>query len=108
VLQMIQEHRGNMMLVVPTILHALVNHPDAESFDLASMRTTGFRCNDRVFDVALSELLAEGVYREERWSWGLEGGERAMQFYELEDETVWGATARMLVQLVELAIDGAP
>lgn len=51
---------------------------------------------DRVFDVALSELLAEGVYREERWSWGLDGTERAMQFYELEDETVWGATARIL------------
>jgi 8-oxo-dGTP pyrophosphatase MutT (NUDIX family) len=60
---------------------------------------------DRVFDVALSELLAEGVYREERWSWGLDGTERAMQFYELEDETVWGATARILTGFLAQVLD---
>ena len=60
---------------------------------------------DRVFDVALSELLAEGVYREERWSWGLDGSERAMQFYELEDETVWGATARILTGFLAQVLD---
>jgi 8-oxo-dGTP pyrophosphatase MutT (NUDIX family) len=51
---------------------------------------------DRVFDVALAELLSDDVYHEERWSWGLDGTERAMQFYELADETIWGATARIL------------
>ena len=51
---------------------------------------------DRVFDVPVSELLADGVYREERWAWDREGVERSMQFYELEGETVWGATARIL------------
>ena len=65
---------------------------------------------DRVFDVALSDLLAEGVYREERWAWGLDGTERAMQFFELEDETVWGATARILTgflaEVLELTVDG--
>jgi hypothetical protein len=60
---------------------------------------------DRVFDVALSELLAEGVYREERWSWGLDGSDRAMQFYELEDETVWGATARILTGFLAQVLD---
>jgi 8-oxo-dGTP pyrophosphatase MutT (NUDIX family) len=55
---------------------------------------------DRVFDVALSELLDDGVYREERWAWGLDGTERAMQFYELADETVWGATARILTSFL--------
>ena len=50
----------------------------------------------RVFDVALSELLSPDVYHEERWSWGLDGSDRAMQFYDLADETVWGATARIL------------
>jgi 8-oxo-dGTP pyrophosphatase MutT (NUDIX family) len=60
---------------------------------------------DRVFDVALSELLAEGVYREERWFWGLDGAERAMQFYELEDETVWGATARILTGFLARVLD---
>ena len=51
---------------------------------------------DRVFDVPISELLADGVYREERWAWDREGVERSMEFYELEGETVWGATARIL------------
>jgi 8-oxo-dGTP pyrophosphatase MutT (NUDIX family) len=55
---------------------------------------------DRVFDVALVELLADDVYHEERWSWGLDGTERAMQFYELADETIWGATARILTDLL--------
>jgi 8-oxo-dGTP pyrophosphatase MutT (NUDIX family) len=65
---------------------------------------------DRVFDVALSELLTDGVYREERWAWGHDGTERAMQFYELEDETVWGATARILTgflaQVLDVDVDG--
>jgi 8-oxo-dGTP pyrophosphatase MutT (NUDIX family) len=60
---------------------------------------------DRVFDVALAELLADGVYHEERWSWGLDGTERAMQFYELEDETVWGATARILTGFLARIVD---
>jgi 8-oxo-dGTP pyrophosphatase MutT (NUDIX family) len=50
----------------------------------------------RVFDVPLSELLSDEVYREERWVWDQMGTERAMQFFELEGETVWGATARIL------------
>jgi 8-oxo-dGTP pyrophosphatase MutT (NUDIX family) len=60
---------------------------------------------DRVFDVALSELLSADVYHEERWSWGFDGTERAMQFYELEDETVWGATARILTGFLARIVD---
>jgi 8-oxo-dGTP pyrophosphatase MutT (NUDIX family) len=69
------------------------------------MVTADSREVDRVFDVALSELLAEGVYREERWAWGLDGTERAMQFFELEDETVWGATARILTAFLLRVLD---
>jgi 8-oxo-dGTP pyrophosphatase MutT (NUDIX family) len=50
---------------------------------------------ERVFDVAISELLADGVHREERWG-DIFGSNRPMHFFELEDETVWGATARIL------------
>ena len=60
---------------------------------------------DRVFDVSLSELLSGDVYHEERWSWGFDGTERAMQFYELEDETVWGATARILTGFLARIVD---
>jgi 8-oxo-dGTP pyrophosphatase MutT (NUDIX family) len=47
-----------------------------------------------VLDVALSELMADGVYREERWdTWK---ADLDVHFYELTGETVWGATARIL------------
>lgn len=48
----------------------------------------------RVFDVAVSELLADGVHHAETWD--LLGGTRTMHFFSLEDETIWGATARIL------------
>ncbi|MFM8972966.1 MAG: NUDIX hydrolase [Actinomycetota bacterium] len=54
---------------------------------------------DRILEVPLSELLAEGVHREERWSFErIE--EFGVQFFELDDETVWGATARILTGLL--------
>jgi 8-oxo-dGTP pyrophosphatase MutT (NUDIX family) len=46
------------------------------------------------FAVPLSELLDPVTYREERWH--LFGDWRAMAFFELPGETVWGATARIL------------
>jgi ADP-ribose pyrophosphatase YjhB (NUDIX family) len=64
----------------------------------------------RVFDVALTELLADGVYHEERWVFGAgigDLGERSMQFFELADETVWGATARILTAFL-LRVLGLP
>ncbi|MFI5047808.1 MAG: CoA pyrophosphatase, partial [Acidimicrobiia bacterium] len=49
---------------------------------------------DRVFDVALSELLGPGTHHVERWD--RFGAERTMHFFEVDGETVWGATARIL------------
>jgi 8-oxo-dGTP pyrophosphatase MutT (NUDIX family) len=48
----------------------------------------------RVFEVSLSELMADGVYREEHWDMSKQ--DLDVHFYELTDETVWGATARIL------------
>ena len=45
--------------------------------------------------MAISELLDDGVYHEERWH--LLDEDRGVHFFELEGETVWGATARILV-----------
>jgi 8-oxo-dGTP pyrophosphatase MutT (NUDIX family) len=62
---------------------------------------------DRVFDVALSDLVADGVFTEELWSVpgrrgvsGVPGGEFPVWFFDVAGETVWGATARTLVELL--------
>jgi 8-oxo-dGTP pyrophosphatase MutT (NUDIX family) len=57
-----------------------------------------------VLDVALSELLHDGAYREERWDLGIP--DRAVHFFELPDETVWGATARILAAFLEHLVAG--
>lgn len=54
-----------------------------------------------VLHVPLAELLDPAVYREERWH--LFGTDRPIYFFELVGDTVWGATAAMLRQLLGLA-----
>jgi hypothetical protein len=54
----------------------------------------------RVFDVELRELLVPGVHHAELWH-TLAGPSQApmdieVHFFDLADETVWGATARIL------------
>jgi 8-oxo-dGTP pyrophosphatase MutT (NUDIX family) len=53
---------------------------------------------DRVMWVPVHELVAPGVYHGERW--GRPPTDRLLHFFELADETVWGATAHMLVDLL--------
>ena len=57
---------------------------------------------DRVFDVSLTELFEDDVFREERWE--IFGEERPVFFFELFGDTVWGATARILYQLLTLIL----
>ena len=56
---------------------------------------------DRVLWVPLRDLTMPGTFREEHWHTLV--GERPIFFFELDDETVWGATARMLHQLLRVA-----
>lgn len=55
---------------------------------------------DAVLHVPLDELLHRGTFHEEIWEFL--GAERPMWFFELEGDTVWGATAAMLRQLLGL------
>lgn len=55
---------------------------------------------EQILYVPLSELLDPEVYREERWRIG--ETERPITFFELHGNTVWGATAAMLRQLLTL------
>ena len=65
----------------------------------------------RVFDVALVDLVAGGVWAEELWavpgrggSEGVVGGEFPVWFFSVAGETVWGATARVLTELLCLVL----
>jgi 8-oxo-dGTP pyrophosphatase MutT (NUDIX family) len=55
---------------------------------------------DRILWTPVSELTRAGTYRLERW--GNLPFDHPLHFFELDDETVWGATARMLVDLLTL------
>ncbi len=54
-----------------------------------------------VLHVPLSELLDPAHFREERWD--IFGTDRSMWFFELVGDTIWGATAAMLRQLLGFA-----
>ena len=56
---------------------------------------------ERILHVPLTMLIAPGVFREEHWD--EPPLDRAISFFELDDETIWGATGRMLHQLLRLA-----
>jgi 8-oxo-dGTP pyrophosphatase MutT (NUDIX family) len=56
---------------------------------------------ERTLWVPLHDFTEPGTFREE-W-WHTLQGERPIFFFELDDETVWGATARMLHQLLRVA-----
>ena len=62
---------------------------------------------DRIMWVPLAELTRPDTFREEIWPVP-DQHQRPMFFFELDDETIWGATARMLHQLLRVAhgIDG--
>jgi 8-oxo-dGTP pyrophosphatase MutT (NUDIX family) len=62
---------------------------------------------EHVFDVALAELADPGIFREEWWTVPRTGATAPFPvwFFELPDDTVWGATARMVVDLLRLVLD---
>jgi 8-oxo-dGTP pyrophosphatase MutT (NUDIX family) len=66
----------------------------------------------RIFDVALADLLDDGVFVEEWWAVpgrpgrdGNEGGGFPVWFFHAGGETIWGATARVLVELLCLTLE---
>jgi len=54
-----------------------------------------------VFDISLAELLVDGIFHEERWDtpWG---NDRTINFFTLPHDIIWGATARVLRELLEM------
>jgi len=73
---------------------------------LLDQRPTGLVANpaevEQILHVPLHELLLDEVWREERWM--RDGHQFPVTFFELHGDTVWGATANMLRQLLSLAL----
>ncbi len=65
---------------------------------------------ERVFDVALRDLADPEIFHEERWSIpgrqipGSPDNSFAVWFFEVEGEMIWGATARMIHELLSLVL----
>ncbi len=57
---------------------------------------------DRIFDVSLHELTHPECYREEIWEFS--DGTFPIWFFEVEDDTIWGATGRMIRRLLDLVL----
>ena len=57
---------------------------------------------DRVFTVPLSELARTDTYSQEYWKFP--DRELQINFFYLDDETIWGATARILLQVMMLTV----
>ena len=57
---------------------------------------------DRVFTVPLRELTRIDTYSQEHWVFP--DREFQLNFFYLDDETIWGATARMLFQVMMLTV----
>jgi hypothetical protein len=66
----------------------------------------------RVFDVSLNELVAPEVFHEERWTVpgraarGSADGSVPVWFFEVSGEMIWGATARMIHELLSIVVTG--
>jgi len=65
---------------------------------------------ERVFDVSLADLLVPGVFHEERWRRPERpyptsaDGSFPLWFFEVSGEMIWGATGRLLVDLLCAAL----
>ncbi len=56
---------------------------------------------EKVLTPSIDELLKFGNYHQEKW-WFSANASRTMHFFEVGNELCWGATAAVLVQLLEL------
>ena len=66
---------------------------------------------ERVFDVALAELADPAIFHEERWRFtgrsipGSDDDSFPVWFFEVSGEMIWGATARMIHELLGVVLD---
>jgi 8-oxo-dGTP pyrophosphatase MutT (NUDIX family) len=59
---------------------------------------------ERIIEVPLSHLLKPEIFRTEDWTW--KGREHQVFFYTFGDDEIWGLTAAILKQFLDLAASG--
>ena len=87
-------------------LHTIVS----SSYIVPLVGTLGYRPSlvpsanevDRILHVPLHELARPDTFSEERWV--TPSGNPSIFVYRLDDETIWGATARVLTQIIRLSV----
>jgi 8-oxo-dGTP pyrophosphatase MutT (NUDIX family) len=59
---------------------------------------------DRIIQVPLSHLLRPEIFRVEDWSW--QGRQHPVYFYSYQGDEIWGMTATILKQLLDILFPG--
>ncbi len=97
---------------VMTMVSASLIRPVLATVEQRPSLTPSPREVERIFDVSLAELSGPGVFHEERWSVpgrlvpGGGDGSFPVWFFEVSGEMIWGATARMLHELLTIVLTG--
>ena len=99
------------LTAMPTVSSNTLMTPVVAVLDARPVTTPAPDEVARVFDVALADLVADGVWVEELWAVpgrsgrdGQLGGEFPVWFFSVAGETIWGATARVLTELLCLVL----
>ncbi len=97
---------------VMTMVSASLIRPVLATVERRPSLTPSPREVERIFDVSLAELAGPGIFHEERWSIpgrlvpGGGDGSFPVWFFEVSGEMIWGATARMLHELLTIELTG--
>jgi hypothetical protein len=59
---------------------------------------------ERIIEVPVAHLLRPEIFRTEDWTW--KGRSHPVLFYTWRDDEIWGLTAAILRQFLELAFSG--
>lgn len=93
----------------PALVYCFVSRFDGPRARGQVLRADGSEV-DKIFWVPLARLAEDGVYHEELWP-AEEGADvagapafRSVPFFQLEEDVVWGATGRLLTELLDAVL----
>jgi 8-oxo-dGTP pyrophosphatase MutT (NUDIX family) len=93
----------------PALVYCFVSRFDGPHAAGQALRADGSEVA-KIFWVPLARLAESGVYHEEFWPAGEGGGGpgapafKSVPFFQLEEDVVWGATGRLLTELLDTVL----